>query len=179
MTSVSSNFDGPGLNLVAFQHTAKSSKNSNSYLLTLKKMFSSNRFCRLLTRSPNTEYYHGPSFIIGKIHWWESKATDIHGVICETTKLATSDFGICNFKRSGDYFDGEYGSFRFKPTNSSDEIKCSQLVQTGFLNLKFQTTFFFILKPKDSPCSCDYLHTKLLVVGDHLRRRSQKTTEKR
>ena len=61
---------------------------------------------------------------------------DIHGVICETTKLATSDFGICDFEEPKA---GEYGSFSFKGTNSSDAIKCSQLVQTGFLDLKFQT----------------------------------------
>ena len=81
------------------------------------------------------ESYHGPSFIIGKIHWWESKPTDIHGVICETTKLATSDFGICDFET--DQL-GHYGLFSLKPTNSSDEIKCSKIVQAGFSNTKKQ-----------------------------------------
>ena len=65
------------------------------------------------------------------IHSKESKSTDSHGVICETTKMATPDIGICYF-----FSDGEHGSFGFKPTNSSDEIKCSQLVQAGFLDIK-------------------------------------------
>ena len=70
-----------------------------------------------------------------KIHWWESESTDIHGVICETTKLATSDFGICDFVADENTSWSTYGSFSFKPTNSSDEVKCSHVVQTGFLNL--------------------------------------------
>ena len=65
-----------------------------------------------------------------KIQSQESKSSDIHGVICETTKLATSDFGtggICDFESYWDV----YGSFSFKQTHSSDEIKCSQLIQAG------------------------------------------------
>ena len=68
------------------------------------------------------------------IHSQESKSTDSHGVICETTKMAISDFGICDFEEP--YGSDESGSFSFKPTNSSDEIKCSQLVQAGFLDIK-------------------------------------------
>ena len=37
-----------------------------------------------------------------------------------------------------------------------------------------KSTFFLIYVSKDSPCSCDHFHTKLLVVGDHLRRRPPK-----
>ena len=59
----------------------------------------------------------------------ESKSFDIHGVICETTKLATSDFGICDFELDLSQW---FGSFSLKPTNLTDDIKCSQLVQTGF-----------------------------------------------
>ena len=70
------------------------------------------------------------------IHSKESKPTDSHGVICETTKMATSDFGICDFQRADYTFSG--GSFSFKPTNSSDEIKCSEVVQAGFLDIKIR-----------------------------------------
>ena len=74
-----------------------------------------------------------PLFFLGnsdtKIRLKESKSIDTHGVICETTKLATSDFGICNFEVDVSQF---FGSFSLKPTNLTDDIKCSQLVQTGF-----------------------------------------------
>ena len=73
------------------------------------------------------EQFWWTQIIIGKIHWQESEPTDIHGVICETTKVATSDFGICDYEA-----DSWHGSFSFKGTNSSDEIQCSQLVKTGF-----------------------------------------------
>ena len=79
------------------------------------------------------------------IHSKESKSTDSHGVICETTKMAISDFGICDF--TVDEFGG-YGSFSFKPTNSSDEIKCSQLVQAGFLDIKKKLFYFIHKRPK-------------------------------
>ena len=86
------------------------------------------------------EQFWWTQIIIEKIHWKESEPKDIHGVICETTKLATSDFGICEFDRQiDDLFGGIYGSFSLKGTNSSEEIKCSQLVQTGFQDLKLQT----------------------------------------
>ena len=68
------------------------------------------------------------------IHLKESKSTDIHGVICETTKLATSKFETCDFETSGWW--GEYGLFSFKPTNSSDKIKCSKLFKTGLQNIE-------------------------------------------
>ena len=48
--------------------------------------------------------------------------------------MATSDFGICDFVADES---GEYGSFSFKPTNLSDDVKCSQLVKTGFSNVKY------------------------------------------
>ena len=41
-----------------------------------------------------------------------------------------------------------------------------------------KSTFFLIYGPKDSPCSCDHFHTKLLVVGGHLRRRNPKKQPK-
>ena len=56
----------------------------------------------------------------------------MHGVICETTKLAISDSGYCDFK-TGEY--DSSGSVSFKPINSSDQIKCSKLLQTGFQDL--------------------------------------------
>ena len=74
------------------------------------------------------------------IHSKESKSTDSHGVICETTKMAISGFGICDFV--ADEW-SEYGSFSFKPTNSSDEIKCSQLVQAGFADIKKEIFTFY------------------------------------
>ena len=51
--------------------------------------------------------------------------------------MASSDLDICDFKEYGDYRFGKdssypQGSFSFKPTNLSDEIKCSKLAQTGF-----------------------------------------------
>lgn len=55
--------------------------------------------------------------------------------------MATADFSFCDFKTndSGVYGYGSFsGSFSFIPTNSSDEIKCSKLVQTGFQNKKSQ-----------------------------------------
>ena len=33
--------------------------------------------------------------------------------------------------------------------------------------------------PKDSPCSCDHFHNKILVVGGHLRRRNLKKQPKK
>ena len=66
-----------------------------------------------------------------QIHSKESKSADIHGVICETTKLAsnlTSNF--CNFKVHGGL--KQHGTFSFMPTNMSEEVKCFQLVQTRF-----------------------------------------------
>ena len=74
-----------------------------------------------------------------KIHSKKSQSTDIHGVICETKKLATSDFSVCDFEYSTDT-DYEnnivyYGSFSFKPTDLSYEVKCSKLIQTGFYKL--------------------------------------------
>ena len=44
----------------------------------------------------------------------------------------TSDFGICDFVADQGYQYAGYGSFSFKPTNLSDDVKCTQLVQTGF-----------------------------------------------
>ena len=73
-------------------------------------------------------------FLIMKIHCKESKPTDIHGVTCESKKLTTSDFGLCDFKNWRS--DSRKGWFKFKPTNLIDEVKCSQLVQAGFLNVK-------------------------------------------
>ena len=67
------------------------------------------------------------------IHLKESKSTDIHGVTCETTKMSTSDFSKCDFEQDEG---GQYGSFSFKPINSSDDVQCSQLLQTGFKNIK-------------------------------------------
>ena len=50
--------------------------------------------------------------------------------------MATSDFSTCDFKNYRDIqFFQFYGSFSFKPTNLSYEIKCSKLVQTGFLSM--------------------------------------------
>ena len=72
------------------------------------------------------------------IHSQESKSTDSHGLICETPKMSISDFGICDF--TADEY-GQYGSFSFKPTNSSEKIKCSKLVQTGFHNIKFHILY--------------------------------------
>ena len=37
---------------------------------------------------------------------------------------------------------------------------------------------FLIYVPKDSSCSCDHFHTKILVVGGHLRRRNLKNNRK-
>ena len=42
-----------------------------------------------------------------------------------------------------------------------------------------KSTFFLIYVSKDSPCSCDHFHTKLLVVGWHLRRRNPKKHPKK
>ena len=58
----------------------------------------------------------------------------MHGVICETTKLATSGFGFCDFvvHNEGHHMGYQYGSFSFNGKKSSGAIKCSQLVQTGF-----------------------------------------------
>ena len=77
-------------------------------------------------------------FLFMKIHCKESKPTDIHGVTCESKKLATSDFGLCDFedwrydvsKRMYNY-----GSFSLISTNLSNDVKCSRLVQAGFLKL--------------------------------------------
>ena len=63
----------------------------------------------------------------------------MHGVICETTKLATSDFSACDFETDRD---GEYGSFSFKPTNSTEKIKCSKFVQTGFQNIEISYNIY-------------------------------------
>ena len=50
--------------------------------------------------------------------------------------MATSDFSTCDFENYRDIqFFQFYGSFSFKPTNLSYEIKCSKLVQTGFLSM--------------------------------------------
>ena len=46
-------------------------------------------------------------------------------------KLASSHFDTCDFEDSG-----YYGSFSFKPTNSSYAVKCSQYVQAGFSDAK-------------------------------------------
>ena len=63
----------------------------------------------------------------------------MHGVICETTRLATSDFDFCDFETS---YLGDYGSFSFKPINSSDQIKCSKFVQTGFQDIKMPNLLY-------------------------------------
>ena len=41
-----------------------------------------------------------------------------------------------------------------------------------------KSTFFLIYVSKDSPCSCDHFHTKLLVVGWRLRRRNPRKQQK-
>ena len=48
--------------------------------------------------------------------------------------MATSDSRICDFYESkyGSGGSNGYGSFSFKPTNSSGVIKCTQYFQTGF-----------------------------------------------
>ena len=62
----------------------------------------------------------------------DSKASDIHGVICETTKHATSTVGTCKFDFPHGY--PTYGSFSFKRNESDKEskIKCFQQVKPGF-----------------------------------------------
>ena len=65
----------------------------------------------------------------------ESKASDIHGVICETTKHATSTGGICEFKNVFSYGSSDQsGWLRFKPNefNTESEIKCFKQVKPGF-----------------------------------------------
>ena len=68
-----------------------------------------------------------------RIQWKDSKASDIHGVICETTKHATSTVGICEFV---DVWGNVYtpGSFRFNSdeSNKNTDIKCFQQVKPGF-----------------------------------------------
>ena len=51
------------------------------------------------------------------------------------------------------------------------------VVQAHWRLLEFlsrKSTFFKFDVLKDSPCCCDDFHTKLLVVGGHLRRRNRK-----
>ena len=51
----------------------------------------------------------------------------------DTVLLASvGSFRACDFETDGD----QYGSFSFKPTNSSEKIKCSKFVQTGFQNIE-------------------------------------------
>lgn len=69
----------------------------------------------------------------------DSKASDIHGVICETTKHATSTVGTCKFDFP--YGSPTYGTFSFKRNESEKEskIKCFQQVKPG---LEVKNTFF-------------------------------------
>ena len=57
----------------------------------------------------------------------ENQPTDLHGVNCETSKIATSTAGICDF-------DILTGSFSFKPkeTQLESEVKCFQPFKPGF-----------------------------------------------
>ena len=58
----------------------------------------------------------------------------MHGVICETTKYATSTAGICDFVDFFTDISTGLGSFRFNPNqfNTKSEIKCLQQVKSGF-----------------------------------------------
>ena len=68
-----------------------------------------------------------------RIQWKDSKASDMHGVICETTKHATSTVGICEFVDVFGIADAP-GSFRFNSdeSNKNTDIKCFQQVKPGF-----------------------------------------------
>ena len=75
----------------------------------------------------------------------ESKSSDIHGVICETTKYATATVGICEYN---DVFSSDsVGSFRFKPKKSdkNTEIQCFQQVKPGFEVKKHSRVSFIAL----------------------------------
>ena len=63
----------------------------------------------------------------------DSKSSDIHGVVCETTKYATSTIGDCEFIDVLSEYSNDPGSFRFKPKKSdkNTEIQCFQQVKPG------------------------------------------------
>ena len=59
----------------------------------------------------------------------ETKSSDIHGIICETTKFASLDTKMCQFVSTW-----KSGSFSYKPnkiSNFKSQIKCFQSVKTG------------------------------------------------
>ena len=64
----------------------------------------------------------------------ETKSSDVHETICETTKFATSAAPVCDYEEQLIWFDTNMGSFSFKPneTDPRTEIKCYQPVKPAF-----------------------------------------------
>ena len=92
----------------------------------------------------------------------DSKASDIHGVICETTKHATSTVGTCKFDFP--YGSPTYGTFSFKRNESEKEskIKCFQQVKPG---LEVKNTFFVeTISQNFFKCSIISLATLYLTI---------------
>ena len=73
----------------------------------------------------------------------------MHGVICETTKHATSTVGICEFKNVfSPGSDDPSGSLRFESneSNKHTEIQCFQQVKPGLeVKKTFQSRFNLLL----------------------------------
>ena len=85
----------------------------------------------------------------------ETKSSDIHDTICETTKFATSGGSVCNFEEQFIWFDTNMGSFSFKPNQTDPRtgpLKCYQPVKcrSTFAVMFISITDFKISNDDDS-----------------------------